>query len=703
MRLLAFFVFLSLFSFARAEEQHAVHVDLHSPYYEDGVLTTNKGGVLKAKNIRIQAKNIQYIRKTVEGKPVLEVAASDDLMVEWGKRIFTGKRLTFDFVDNSGVIYEGRTQQGSWFLGGRKILLKSNGSYKIRDIYVTTCESSQGEWAIRARNAKVKDKDLLSAKNITIRFFRFPIFWFPIFKIKLSNLKAIPTEYIAKAGGGQGTFMSIRQEIYSRRDWKTFLQLDYWLKHGPGGSIQTDYNASNHPTDFRTNNFLTWDLRNKSTFKGLRDRFTGELNSKFYKDTITLDAQYEKLSDPNVLETYFNRDYFLQTERHTHVELRIRENSWISTLRGNIRINPFQTVAQQLPGFAFHIKPISINNNPLIFDGSLELAYLSHVFGSVIKHTKDLRSTRYEIKPNLYCPINLKAVTVTPRAGFIGILYGNNPNNQTVGQAIADLSVEANLFLSRRLSDNYKHGCQPYGTYRYLSNPTTFNQNHFIFDMDDAYALVNEIRYGVRNQLYYKKNGQIYHPLFLDFYGYTFLNDSAIGFHTPKLYLHLGSSLDFLYSDVSLAWNIQHNLLDHVNVRTDWTISSNLALGFLFMHRGIYDYRKADKENFILDLYRAQSVLSTSSLSDQRDIVLTRLYWQFLHDFILKFESRTGWHRKYEPGFNELRADLTIFLTCNWRIKLSFTHTKQVPIRFKASAQLGGRPKKEKPERFIFW
>lgn len=684
--------------------QKDVQVDLYNPIFEDGVLSTDQGGVLESSYIRIQAKDISYSKQMVNGKQELSVKASKDLMVVYGSKVFVGNCLEYNFTTRTGVIYNGKTQSGDWYVGGEKIFLKSDGTYRIFNSYMTTCETSEGEWQIRSRKVTVKDDGVVTARNIQVRFFRFPVFWFPKIRMRLGNLHDIPVEYSAKVGGGQGPRFNMRYKLLDYAGWKAFLQLDYWFKHGPGGSFQTDYEASNRATDFKTNSFLAYDYRRKSAYRGLRDRFVGEFDDRYINDHLRFNVQYEVLSDSQVLSTYFNREYFLHTERHTHIQLRMEEPTFIANLITTPRVNAFQSVNQQFPELYWHIHPLSIPHIPLKFTSKFSLGYLSYVYGNdITQNVSNFHSGRLKIVPEFYMPLPFHPITVTPCVSYIGIGYSESLENRAEWQSVVSMGADANLQLTKFLASNIKHLFEPYARYRYYTQPTVPFDDHYIFTINDVYALMNELRFGVRNQFYYKKNEKIYHPIFLDVYSYAFFNNQTIGSTIPKIYANIHCHLPRVYSSIDSAWNVQHGQIDHINVRFDWTLSAFAAFGASYLHRGSFDYRKANHNNFFLDVFRSQEELVDSPLSDKRDTFLTRLYVRFFHDFIFEGWSRTGWDRKSEPYYNEYRLDLTKFLRCNWRIKFSFIHTEQVSTRFAVSLRLGGRPLKEKPSEFIFW
>lgn len=692
-----------------------VQVNLRSPVYEDGVLTTEQGGVLEGEFIRIQATHITYVKKECAGQTEWFVKAHGNLMVKYSGKTFVGDSIEYNFNDKQGIIINGRTQIGLWFIGGKQILLKPDNSYELKHTTLTTCESGTSLWELHVNKGTVHEYDVLTAKNAQVRLFKVPIFWFPYLKAKLSTLQDIPAYYSFITGGSQGQIISMRYLAYSSPSFKSYLQLDFWFKKGPSGSVQFDYKAPNHPTTFQANNFVAYDKQannpptGSSLYNMLRQRYVGELNTQLW-NKLYINGQYEKLSDAFVLETYFNRYYFLQTMRQTHLEMRMHEDRWLSYIRGKVRINRFQTVSQELPIFAFNLKPFSLGKSGFIGDGIFNVGYLDYVYGSYISNTNpNFRSARMEIKPRIYYPIHFKGFTVTAMGEYVGVGYSQSPAGGSQWNNLAIVGGEANYKLSKIYSDQWRHTIEPYTSYQFMSNPTVSVNEHYFFDFDDSYAKINQLCWGLRNYIYRKKNNKITTPLKLDVYTYGFFNNTTIGSYIPRLYVDITKNLSFAYAAFSFGYNLQHGLIDFANVRTALTFSEDFALSFLFMHRSKYDYKKAINNNYLLDVYRSQADLLASPLSDQRNITQSKLYWRIFRNLIFEFESRQGWHRVNAPPFNEMRFNVTFLLPCNWRLTFSPQRTispnsgaKNI-WRWHVSLQLGGKPPKEMSKPYIFW
>src|SRR6185295_14936706 len=123
-------LFLSVSLTAAATE---VVIDLRNPTYRNGVIYTDEGGVVKGKDLRIQAREIEYTRKKDDGQEIHHIVASGDLMIQYKDRVFVGKRFEYDFMTNTGVVFEGKTFFSLWYISGERIELNADGTYEVEN------------------------------------------------------------------------------------------------------------------------------------------------------------------------------------------------------------------------------------------------------------------------------------------------------------------------------------------------------------------------------------------------------------------------------------------------------------------------------------------------------------------------------------------------------------------------------------------
>ena len=264
---------------------------------------------------------------------------------------------------------------------------------------------------------------------------------------------------------------------------------------------------------------------------------------------------------------------------------------------------------------------------------------------------------------------------------MIGILYSNSPENDT--QAVGILSYEGKLQTSfYRNFKKQKHTITPYVEYQGLTKPTVSSGNHYIFGLSDGYAPINIIKAGILNTLTSLNKTKGSPSLEIDAYTNLFLGYTQSPVIDPRAYVTLNANLPSIFLHTDTAWNINKKTMDFSNSQLGYTFSENIAVSVEYRYRSIYDWRKADHSNFILNSFRPQSELLNSPLSDKRSTFLYHFFVRVTPSWSLHVESHTGWGRKNnrinsEPSYDEYKIELQTLLNSGWKVKLSYEHTQK--------------------------
>lgn len=650
-----------------------VTVNLREPIYCEGVLSTDKGGVITGANIRIQAQKIVYTRQQSPEATIFTVEAEEDLMVEFGEYVFVGYRLEYDFQAKTGVIYQGRTAFEPWFIGGRKIFLGSDGSYSIYNGYLTTSEGEDFDWELSAECANLLG-NRLKAKNVQFRVFSVPVFWLPYLNINLDWIFDNPIRYRLRMGGRQGPRIAMIYEVFSWNRWKGFLRVDYRLRRGFGGGFETEYLSADHKTYFETINYVASDSSISNPHEKTRYRLQGVFGTLLMDDKVSIDGSYDKISDIDMPSDYNDRTLELETAGKTQLEIRRQEAWWIADFLTRIRVNNFQTVKQELPTFGMSWHPVTLGTTGIISDHYCKASYLDFAYANNTVDVKNFNSTRVELSQKLYRPMNLGVMTVTPQAGVVAIVYGNSPGGASRWLTAGLFECECNTHLYKFYGLN-KHEIVPYSNYQYYTFPTVSPDQHYIFDIDDGWYRLNMLRFGVRQSIYLFGEEYLGRYLYLDVYANAFFDTPTIPCMIPKTYLDIvWNPLSVLRYTVNTAWNTMQNDLDHFNLRAQWTVNTNLAVAAEYRHRNAYDWRKADHENYILDSFRSVNELRHSTLSDRRDTALLHFFYRFRPTWAFELESQHGWNREDERSYNEFACNLIGTLPGAANVMFSYQH-----------------------------
>lgn len=651
-----------------------ITIDLREPTFCDGVFSTEKGGVILGPNLRIQARHLTYTRKLVEKQPVFTIEAYEDLIVEYGGYIFVGELLEYDFQNKTGIIYNGRTGLEPWFAGGTAIQLLADGTYVIEQGYITTDEHDHPDWKITAGSALLREQRFLEAKDVRFRFANTTVFWMPSLKLDLDAIFDSPISYYFRWGGKLGPRAGLIYEVLDWNNWKAFLRFDYSLNRGPGGGIETHYRSPCRDEYFHTINYIARDSSLFNPNETTRYRFEGVYH-RLFNNRTSVDFTYDKLSDKDMASDYNDIGLELDLSERTELDIHHFDVNWIADFNTRVRINPFETLKQELPTLMWNFRPFSLGKTGLVSDGQYKVAYLDFVYSNHLPHSEDFHSARLAFSQRVYRPFQVGALTLTPELSAQSIFYGNSPHDNDQWLLLGVAGCEANAAFHRFYGPQ-KHVVEPYASYHYYSTPTVSPHHHFIFDIEDGWVRLNMLRFGMRNSLFAKNaRGDVGRNLFTDLYANAFFDTDHIPQTVPKIYSTvIWKASDFMRYGVDTAWDFEENQLDHVNVRIDWTASADFAFAVEYRHRDAFDWRKADHDNFMLDAFHSVKRLRHSAVSDRRDTLLLHAYYNFYPNWALEYTSRHGWNRRTEPSYNEFELDLNTTVYSAGQLTLSYQH-----------------------------
>ncbi|MBI5346138.1 MAG: LPS-assembly protein LptD [Chlamydiae bacterium] len=660
------------------QKPYELIVDLRNPSFTNGILTTSEGGVIKGGDIRIQAKTIQYIKKNQEGKAIHRIEADGDLMIQYKDRIYVGQELEYDFITGTGIIYNGKTFSSPWYLGGDKIELKSDGSYHVENVFITTCENADSSWDLHAKRVNVYKKDMLQAKKVRFRLFKFPTLWLPSFKLNLKKFTTSPMiRYKFNWDKSSGPRASFRYRLYSWEDLAFFGRVDYRLKRGFGGAVETEYYPEHKRTTFETKNYLATDVIPNNIKDERRYRVQGALHHTSISQKTTVDVTWDKYSDVYMPADFKSDDFEINTAKRTEFSLRHEKNNMIAILYAHPRVNPFETIKQDIPTAYLNIRPIKLPVIDTISYNWFKVSYMDYVYSNTLEPSlKDIHSSRLETHNELYQPIHFSVFNFTPYVGFDGIIYGNNPiTHSTITQAVLLYGGTLKTSIYKTYTE-HKHLIEPYITYEGITHPLKPVDTYYIFSIQDGYNRINLIRPGIKNQYFSYTHHKGVPTIVADLYTTYFIDPKKIS-NFYKLYFDWTWNLPSLYFLTNIAWNFDHETLDFSNFRLGWTANKNVAFALEFRYRSQFDYRKSDYENFILDVTRSQDALLDSPLSDKRNTIITHAFFRLNPYWTCHLESHHGFNRSKEPFYNEYKIDLFTMLSTAWKVRISYQHSQK--------------------------
>ncbi len=685
---------LALHSLISAEESGELIVNLKDPEYVGGVAKTEEGGVITAPNLRIQAKTIIY----TDTKDEQSIFAEGDIMMEYHGRFFVGKELKFDIKTKTGYLIAGKVNIDSWFIGGDRVELASDGSFMIYGAFITTCVGEPNTWEIKANRAHVEDGHILQARDVRFQIMNTPVLWLPSYKSNLKKFKDPPIRYRLVWDKGLGPRFSARYRIYANETFSAFARFDLRFKYlfnkekdfalGPGGAIEAEYLSKDKLSHFQTRNYGALDKIFPDENGDTRFRFQGIYKTSSKDKYSKFHIQWDRMSDNRMVSDFKEADFEVNTQKMTYLQASHYQDLGFASLSVRPKINAFDSLAQELPYGVVGLRPLEVGKSGIILENYASGSYLDYTFANQLdKLLKNRKAGRLETLNTAYRPFSLAGFTATPFIGVVGIYYSQSPEHNAVGQFTYKYGGDLDTRFSKQY-DTIKHTVQPYAQYLGYAKPRVQVDDYFVFDIHDGYDQLDQLRFGLR-QLFFSKSNSIFLPaLTLDLYSYAFWGAKSFTQVIPKAFADLKINQSNYAIFGGLGWNIQENLLDYGNIRFLWTVNADIALGVEFLHRSRFWWRKAIHDNYTMDFARPVDELLDSPLSDGRNTLLTKAHFRLTPRWNMQLQTHHGWGRANEPRYNGAKIDFYTMLTGNWQMKLTYEYAPNDPYRFSYSFKL---------------
>ena len=667
-------------------------IQLQEAEYGDGTIKTEKGGIVKAKDFFLQAKTIEYTRTGDEKHFVHRLAAKGDLFMAYKGRFYKGDRAELDLTTGALTVWNGLMQSGLYYVGGSYIAMSGDGHGTLSKAFITTSENERSDWTIAAETATVTKSSDLEVKNATLSFVDMPFFWLPYFSTNLVRSDGDPFRYRVRWGGSERLRFGLSY-LLRTGPLKHRALVDYSVKYGFGTGVRSLYRSPESRASFDALNYVaqgkgrSWD--------SARYRFEGCYRDYFEGPNLKLTAMYDKLSDRRMKQDFADHAVSDVRPGLTQATLWREEANWKGTLNGRVRINDFQTVKQELPSLELSQRPFSLGSSRYILQNTFNAGYLNYLYAHHTPHVRNFASSRTELAQNLYAMFRPCPLAVTPMVGYRLIQYSNSPQHDSRLQAVGLVGLEAKT----RLVHAGTFGQQilePYVRESSVTRPPVRAGKTFIFDIDDGWAQLNQVRLGTRHYWYLPLASDDFSPKVLsDLFVRQFFATKHIS--SRPYGVCLMSTLDATARasyKLDTEWDTRHNRLDHLNVAMRQTLSRNLALVLEWRQRSAFAWRKLDTENFIVEAARSPHRLRHSEMSDKRKTIVGALCWSPTRALDIDATAYYGFRPVSPHTYKNYEINVTTLVRGALRVTLSFFHRPGGPTNgFYVTCALG--PKRE--------
>ncbi len=481
--------------------------------YQNGIATATGNVAIHSGDTDIYGDRAEYNTATNE------VRIEGHVRIYQGLEFYTGDRAIYNTKTKEVQADNLRTLDAPFFVSGERISTPADQVRLVERGTFTTHDSAQPDFQIRANSVRLYENDRVILKHATFYVGRVPIFYWPYLYQSLDDSSSFVVSPAYMSSWGASLLGRVTFPITS--NVRGTLRLDYRVRRGFAIGFQPDIvYGKNNKSYARIRTYFALDqnptINRTSVSRGSipTERYRVSLEDRtYFTEDISGFAKVTKLSDPFVLQDFFQSEFRLDPQPDNVVSLLKYNPRYTLTAFTRFQMNDFFETTERLPEVALDVVRQPVFGSPIFYEGETSAGFLRRRFadeatfkGSFLQDYDTFRFDTFHqfLYPNTY----FGWLSVVPRVGFRATYYNDtrhlrnvmlqaNPNSlipdflidpPTLSQpllpggdrfrTIVNAGVEASFKISRTWEqaqnrllglDGLRHIAQPFVNFSYVT------------------------------------------------------------------------------------------------------------------------------------------------------------------------------------------------------------------------------------------
>ncbi len=483
-----------------------------------------------------------------------ETLADGHVRIEQGGMLWVGDHINYNYKTHQMRSEQFRTGRSPVFASGQNLHGDvSNKVYNARHVLITTDDVNHPAVYIRARRFRIVAGQYIEAWNAVLFVDGVPTFYFPYYK---RNLGAHVNNWNFLPGyrSTYGPYLLSTYTWYLGDDVDGEFHIDYREKHGVG----VGPNLNLHLNQWGNASFKYYylhDLDPNEETNALpiaasipkdRQRFYFGWQATPWTN-LNVKALVNYQSDELLLHDFFESEYTANPQPYTFTEINPYWNNWSLSAETTPRINDFFDQVERIPDVKLTGWRQQVFGTPFYYESESSAGYYRRMFAdtnSLFSASNspafDYAAARADTFQQLLLPYTFFGwLNVMPRVGGRFTYYsdesGPGGTNSEAYRKIFNTGMDVSFKSSRLWEgatnsllriDGLRHIIEPSASYAFIPHPSTPPPQLPQFDSEipsplllpiqlpnyndiDSIDSENVIRFGLRNTLQTKREGQI--------------------------------------------------------------------------------------------------------------------------------------------------------------------------------------------------
>lgn len=364
------------------------------------------------------------------------VRISGNVRIYRGTELYVGESGTYNTETQEITASQLRSLEFPYFLAGENVDRTSSDEADggetltlVQKGYFTTHDAFNPDFRLKANTVRVYENDRIIFRNVTFYVGKIPIFWWPYLYQSLDDTFSFIISPAYTSSWGPSLLSRISFPI--GKNIKGVARLDYRLRRGVALGLQADTKYGPKKTSWaKLHTYFIEDQNptiNRTTIpRGVipTSRYRVSLDNRTdFGNDITGDVHLTKLSDPFVLEDFFQNEFRVNPDPDNVAIVRKWNPNYSLTAFARVQLNDFFETTERLPEIALDLKRQPIFGGPIFYEGDASFSNLRRNFpdGSIFQDYQAIRlDTFHQLTyPNTY----FGWLSVVPRVGFRATYY----------------------------------------------------------------------------------------------------------------------------------------------------------------------------------------------------------------------------------------------------------------------------------------
>ena len=526
----------------------------------EGLLAVGDGNVkISSGELGLEADHAEYNRETGD------VTARGNVVLRRGDSEWRGTGVTGNFETKRFSLGEVRGVSGVFYGKAAGGTHEPDGRVDLSRAQLSTCDQIEDpHYSLSAKRVVYFPDGRVRAYHATVKVGDMPVFFWPAISVD-TNADSGQVEVSPGYDSDWGAYLLLGREWRLDERTRTKMRLDFRSKRGVAVGNETKIVSERSNTDL-----LAYAMRDNDppeTGDGYNRRFDVEedryrvraYHRRVVADDWNLRLRLDAMSDIDMLEEWFEREYGYNPQPASLVELTKDSDRYSLSLSARPRVNDYYSVVETIPGLRLDLPRQPIASTGIYYQGSTSAALLRMTWRDYdeprtdgLEEPADYESWRVDSLHMFYLPLEIHSdIEVIPRAGLRLTYYDKSSSTELTsgdldalyeaddsddpystvevtnydddGGSRSRYAAEVGLELKTKFYgvwpdveggwlqvDGLRHIVQPYINYTYIPTPSEEREHLYFFDATDRLIEQNFVRIGVDQRLQTKRSKKVY-------------------------------------------------------------------------------------------------------------------------------------------------------------------------------------------------